>query len=100
MRLNLLLFVVLALRSFGVSAQYAVNNTTDGDATTSQLRGAIEAADLGGTSTITVAAGTYTLTLGSITFGSVPETITITGAGAGQTIIKMASGSAADRIFK
>ena len=99
MRLNLLLFVVLALRSFGVSAQYAVNNTTDGDATTSQLRGAIEAADLGGTSTITVAAGTYTLTLGSITFGSVPETITITGAGAGQTIIKMAPGSAADRIF-
>ncbi len=97
---NLLFFaaVCLLLPLLG-SAQLTVNNTTDGDGSLSQLRGAIEFADLGGTTTITVAAGTYTLTMGEMTFGSQAETITINGAGVGQTIIKMAPGSGADRIF-
>ena len=100
MRRNLLFFAALCLLlPLCGSAQLTVNNTTDGDATTSQLRGALELADLGGTTIITVTAGTYTLTLGEISFGSQAETITINGAGAGQTIIKMAPGSGADRIF-
>jgi hypothetical protein len=78
---------------------YNVTNTTDGHAT-NQLRGAIEAADaLGGTHTINVAAGTYLLTLGEITFGNTAQNITIIGAGPGSTIISMTTGDGKDRIF-
>jgi|GEM_PF-5309122 hypothetical protein len=62
------------------------------------LRSAIERTDfLGGTSTINLPAGTYTLTLGSeISFGNVAEDITIVGADNATTII---DGNSTDRIF-
>ena len=62
-------FCLLVTLSFSVAAQnYSVTDATDGTATT-QLRGAIVAADLaGGTHTITVAAGSYDLSLGEISF--------------------------------
>ena len=82
-----------------VANVYNVTNTTDGLGL-NQLRGAIMDADaLGGTHTINVAAGTYTLTLGEIVFGNTAQNITIIGAGPGSTIINMASGDLKDRIF-
>src|SRR5688572_26700252 len=68
------------------------------------LRSAIQAADaLGGTHTINVPAGTYTLVEGQIVFGNTAQNITITGAGAASTIVSMTTSLAAtskrDRIF-
>ena len=78
---------------------YNVTNTADGIGL-NQLRGAILDADaLGGTHTINVAAGTYTLTLGEIIFGNTAQNITIIGAGPASTIISMATGDLKDRIF-
>lgn len=78
---------------------YNVTDVIDGHAV-NQLRGAIEAADAaGGTHTINVAAGTYILTLGQITFGNTAQNITIIGAGPASTIISMTVGAGQDRIF-
>ena len=78
---------------------YNVTDVSDGHAV-NQLRGAIEAADAaGGTHTINVAAGTYILTLGQITFGNTAQNITIIGAGPASTIISMTAGAGQDRIF-
>src|SRR6185436_19291514 len=75
------LFFATLLSVTAIAQDYNVTNTTDGHAT-NQLRGAIEAADVaGGTHTINVAAGTYILTLGEITFGNTAQNITIIGAG-------------------
>ena len=52
----------------------------------------MDADALGGTHTINVAAGIYTLTLGEIIFGNTAQNITIIGAGAESTIISMTSG--------
>lgn len=84
----------------GLANIYNVTNTADGPAL-NQLRGAILNADsLGGTHTINVAAGTYTLTLGEITFGNTAQNITIIGtSGPSSTIISMTSGAGKDRIF-
>src|SRR4051794_13182923 len=63
------------------------------------LREAVCAANNAGatSSTITVAAGTYILTNGELQMGKVPgSNITLTGAGAGSTII---SGNNASRVF-
>src|SRR4026207_177862 len=64
------------------------------------LRSAIQAADaLGGTHTINVPAGTYTLTQKQIVFGNTAQNITITGAGAASTIVSMStSATQRDRI--
>jgi hypothetical protein len=83
----------------GFATVYNVTNTTDGLAL-NQLRGAILDADAaGGSHTINVAAGTYTLTLGQIVFGNTNQTINIIGAGAATTIIDMTAGAGQDRIF-
>src|SRR5687768_469831 len=65
------------------------------------LRSAIQAADaLGGTHTINVPAGTYTLTQKQIVFGNTAQNITITGAGAATTIVSMSTAAnQRDRIF-
>ena len=100
---NVKLFILISLIAIlsvpALANVYTVNDTTDGHAT-NQLRGAIEAADtLGGSHTINVAAGTYTLTLGQIAFGNTAQNITITGAGPASTIISMTTGAGKDRIF-
>src|SRR4030095_1303765 len=93
------LFIAIILSATTVANVYNVTNTTDGFAL-NQLRGAILDADaLGGTHTINVAAGTYTLTLGEITFGNSAQNITIIGAGPASTIISMTTGTGKDRIF-
>ena len=95
------IFLLLAglLPSAIFAQNFTVTNTADGHGT-NQLRGAIEASDAaGGTHVITVNPGTYTLTLGEITFGNNAENITINGAGAASTIISMTSGAGRDRIF-
>ena len=93
------LFFATFLSVTTVANVFNVTNTTDGLAP-NQLRGAIVAADLlGGTHTINVAAGTYILTLGEITFGNTAQNITIIGAGPASTIISMAAGALQDRIF-
>lgn len=78
---------------------YNVTQTTDGNAT-NQLRGAILAADAAGAGphTINVAAGTYNLTLGQITFGNNAQNISIIGAGSNLTIVNMTA-TGQDRIF-
>ncbi|WP_426295497.1 right-handed parallel beta-helix repeat-containing protein [Dyadobacter endophyticus] len=78
---------------------FNVTQTSDGNAT-SQLRGAILAANAlgGGPHTINVPAGTYNLTLGTIEFGTQPVNISIVGAGAGLTVINMTN-TLRDRIF-
>ena len=77
---------------------YNVTSTVDGNAT-NELRGAILAADAaGGTNIINVAAGTYTLTGGVISFGNSAMTLSIIGAGSGSTIISMSTTNQ-DRIF-
>lgn len=78
---------------------FNVTQTSDGTAT-SQLRGAVLAADAlgGGPHTINLPAGTYNLTLGSIVFGSQAQNISIVGAGAGSTVINMTT-TMQDRIF-
>src|SRR5262245_61465776 len=96
-------FAVLFFATFlsvrTVANVYNVTNTTDGLGL-NQLRGAILDADaLGGTHTINVAAGTYILTLGQITFGNTAQNITIIGAGPASTIISMTAGAGQDRIF-
>lgn len=80
----------------GHAAVFVVNNMTDG-MSFNQLRGALAEADaLGGANTIELQAGTYELA-SSITFGAVAgENVTITGVGAGSTIIQM---TGQDRIF-
>src|SRR5688500_3633535 len=102
--------------SFTYANDYVVNTTNDShallpltgsalDANGSiSLRSALEAADaVGGTHTITLPNGTYTLTLGQIIFGTKGQNITITGNGATNTIIDMTSGltpgEVRDRIF-
>src|SRR5687768_9175425 len=93
-----LVFAIL-LSATTVANVFNVTITTDGLAP-NQLRGAIMAADaLGGTHTINVAAGTYTLILGQIVFGNSAQNITIIGAGPASTIISMGSGVLQDRIF-
>ncbi len=85
--------LLLASLCFPVCADtFNVTQTTDGNAT-SQLRGAILAADAlgGGPHTINVPAGTYNLTLGPIVFGSQAQNISIVGAGAGATVINMST---------
>ncbi len=69
---------------------FNVTQTSDGNAT-SQLRGAILAADAlgGGPHTINVPAGTYNLTLGPIKIGTKAQNISIVGAGAASTIVNM-----------
>ncbi len=96
-------FAVLFFATFlsvkTVANVFNVTVTTDGLAP-NQLRGAIVAADLlGGTHTINVAAGTYLLTLGQITFGNTAQNITIIGAGPASTVISMTTGLGQDRIF-
>jgi len=78
---------------------YNVSVVTDGNAT-NQLRGAILAASAAGAGphTINVAAGTYNLTMGEISFGNSVVTISIVGAGAASTIINMTT-TLQDRIF-
>jgi hypothetical protein len=99
-RLFVFLFVYALLSVPTFAAVFNVTNTTDGPATT-QLRGAIAAADAaGGTHTINVAAGNYILTLGTISFGNTAQNISIIGAGAATTTITMTSNVAQrDRIF-
>ncbi|HTI10260.1 MAG TPA: T9SS type A sorting domain-containing protein [Puia sp.] len=88
----------MLLPLLGYGAVFNVTTTTDGNAT-NQLRGAILAADAtGGTNTINVPAGTYTLTLGTITFGNTAMSLSIIGAGSGSTIINMSTTNR-DRIF-
>ncbi len=97
---SVFLFSILSAAN-GLANVYSVTNTTDGNAL-NQLRGAILNADsLGGTHTINVAAGTYTLTLGQITFGNTAQNITIIGtSGPASTIVSMTSNVAQrDRIF-
>jgi len=94
-----ILFFTILSSVTAVANVYNVTDVTDGH-NTNQLRGAIEAADaLGGTHTINVAAGTYILTLGEISFGNTAQNITIIGAGPASTIISMTTGAAKDRIF-
>ena len=93
------LFFATFLSVTTVANVYYVTNTTDGFAL-NQLRGAILDADaLGGTHTIYVAAGTYTLTLGEIIFGNTAQNIFIYGEGPENTIISMTTGAGKDRIF-
>jgi len=93
------LFFATFLSVTTVANVYYVTNTTDGFAL-NQLRGAILDADaLGGTHTINVAAGTYTLTLGEIVFGNTAQNISIFGDGPAHTIISMTTGAGQDRIF-
>ena len=86
---------MLAVLAFATTAQAAtitVNTTGDpGPTGTTSLRQAVAAANPG--DTVSVPAGHYTLALGQIT---VPQPITIAGAGAGSTII---DGNNASRIF-
>lgn len=106
-----MLLCVSALPSF--AATLTVNTTndthavdpavsaTDGGGNIS-LRSAIEYFDTqGGTSSIILPAGTYTLELGEIFFGNVAEDISIIGADSSTTIIKMDKTSLLhkDRIF-
>ncbi len=94
-----LFFIIPLLSVTAFANTYNVTDVTDGHAT-NQLRGAIEAADAaGGSHTINVAAGTYVLTLGQITFGNTAQNITIIGAGPASTIISMTAGATRDRIF-
>src|SRR5688500_3716853 len=98
--------------SFTYANDYVVNTTNDShallpltgsalDANGSiSLRSALEAADaVGGTHTITLGNGTYTLTLGQIIFGTKDLNITITGNGVTNTVIDMTTGTTKDRIF-
>src|SRR5687767_5748679 len=73
-----LVFAIL-LSATTVANVFNVTITTDGLAP-NQLRGAIMAADaLGGTHTINVAAGTYTLILGQIVLEIVHRTLRLSG---------------------
>lgn len=94
------IFFLTGMQYVPVMAQttYNVTSTADGNAT-NQLRGAILAADAAaGPSIINVAAGTYTLTMGQIVFGSHAQNITINGAGALVTTISM-NAATQDRFF-
>ncbi|MCU0373719.1 MAG: T9SS type A sorting domain-containing protein [Chitinophagaceae bacterium] len=91
-------FFILLCGTRVMGTDYTVNNTTDGNAT-NQLRGAIMAAAASaGPHTITLAAGTYTLTNGQIIFGAIATNIKINGASASQTIITT-QGANADRLL-
>ena len=93
------IFFAILLSVTAKAIVFNVTDPTDGLAP-NQLRGAILDADLlGGTHTINVAAGTYILTLGEITFGNTDQNITIIGAGPASTIISMTTGVGQDRIF-
>ena len=90
----------------GSAGTITVTKTEDTDATCTatdcSLREAIKAAVSG--DTVAVPAGTYTLTLGSelaVNTGGLTNTLAITGAGAGDTIIQGAtsSGDATSRVF-
>ncbi len=64
------------------------------------LRSAIETADsIGGTNTINLPEGTYTLTLGEIKFGNKAQDLTISGAGNPVNTIILMSSTSTDRIF-
>lgn len=99
MNQKLLIAVVFSLICCKLSAtDFVVNNTSDGNAN-NQLRGALAAAAASaGPHTITLAAGTYTLTNGQIIFGAIATTIKITGVSASQTIITT-QGANADRLL-
>jgi hypothetical protein len=93
------LFFATLLSATTLATVYNVTNTTDGTGL-NQLRGAIRDADAaGGTHTIIVNPGIYTLTMGEIIFGNTAQNITIIGAGPANTIISMSSGDLKDRIF-
>ncbi len=92
------LYLLLALPLLTYANVYNVTSTVDGNAV-NQLRGAIAAADAaGGTNTINIPAGTYTLTMGTISFGNKAMALSIIGAGSGSTIISMST-TGQDRIF-
>lgn len=93
-----ILLLFSSLRSFAID--YNVNVTTDGNGV-NQLRGAIAAAvaDGAGPHRINMAAGTYDITMGQITFGNSPITIQFFGAGAENTIINMTTTNQ-NRIFR
>src|SRR5215813_1678186 len=106
-RLLVAFFTVVSIPAFG--ATFLVNSTVDahdltpGDGTCATsggvctLRAAIEESNaLGGTNTINVPAGTYTLSLGELV-ASNAGTTTITGTGAALTAIVDAG--AASRVF-
>ncbi len=63
------------------------------------LRSALEVVEsIGGTQTINLPAGTYNLSLGTITFGDVAQNVSIAGASAATTIVNMTT-TAQNRIF-
>ncbi|GAA0745344.1 fibronectin type III domain-containing protein [Dactylosporangium roseum] len=81
----------------GACADPAITTGTGADGELS-LREALCRARNAGTGTVTVPAGTYVLSLGALVVdgGAGPVDVTVTGAGAGSTIV---DGAAADRVF-
>jgi hypothetical protein len=82
-----------------VATNFGACGNTAQTTSSGSLREAVCAANNAGatSSTVTVAAGTYTLTNGELVMGKVSgSNITLTGAGAGSTII---SGNNASRVF-
>lgn len=101
MRLRILSIIIFLLNVLYVCGNdFYVTVTTDGNAV-NQLRGAVAAAEAAGPGphTIHLAAGTYDLTMGQISFGDNPITIHFVGEGADNTIINMTT-SFRDRIFR
>ncbi|MEP6810154.1 MAG: putative Ig domain-containing protein, partial [Chthoniobacterales bacterium] len=104
-------FISLALAGRVSATTFNVNTFSDTHAVTPSagtgldstgkisLRSALEAVEsVGGTQTVNLPAGTYNLSLGTITFGDVAQNLTITGASAATTIVNMTT-TAQNRIF-
>ncbi|HEV3351669.1 MAG TPA: CSLREA domain-containing protein, partial [Acidimicrobiales bacterium] len=106
--------VLLHAGAASAAGPFTVNTTTDEHLTTStsttcvspsgcSLRAAIEAANnAGGSTTINVPAGTFSLSLGELRVGTYPGSqssyaITIVGAGAASSIVNQTDGS--NRVF-
>ena len=83
-----------------VGNDYVVNETTDGN-DVNQLRGAVAAAVAAGPGphNITIAAGIYNITMGTIAFGTSAITIHFIGAGPENTVINMTTTNQ-NRIFR
>lgn len=98
-RILAIALLVSGIKPFVYANTFNVTQTSDGSAT-SQLRGAILAADAlgGGPHTINVPAGIYNLTLGPIKLGTKSQDISIVGAGAASTIVNMTA-TMQNRIF-
>jgi hypothetical protein len=96
---HLILVFTWLISVAGYGNIFNVTVTTDGN-NPNQLRGAVMAAAAAGAGphTINIAAGTYNLTMGQISVGNSPITITFVGAGAASTIINMTS-TMQDRLF-